>query len=259
MASFRCGPTSASTSLASKYSTASRPCKLAQAPLKASKAQNPPRELPRPHKLFLVVRKLLYVAHFRHHLKASKAPNPPQARPLQLSKANTAYMACFRWLLYTAPQSSLLRPRKLFLFAFETATWHVFRHPVKASKAQNLRSFWGYLLLPLLLPSSAATFASTRPHLPDFLTVSEQPFVTFGSEAPCLPDLARVLRCNLPPLLLQAVPAHTTSSLRRVPCCFPLWFYTALPAKPCQASFQGVGGTRASAHLYLMKAKKNCT
>ena len=165
-------------------------------------------------------------------------------------------MACFRWLLYTAPQSSLLRPRKLFLFAFETATWHVFRHPVKASKAQNLRSFWGYLLLPLLLPSSAATFASTRPHLPDFLTVSEQPFVTFGSEAPCLPDLARVLRCNLPPLLLQAVPAHTTSSLRRVPCCFPLWFYTALPAKPCQASFQGVGGTRASAHLYLMKAKK---
>ena len=58
--------------------------------------------------------------------------------------------------------------------------------------------------------------------LPDFLTVSEQPFATFGSEAPCLPDLARVLRCNLPPLVLQAAPDHTTSSLRRVPCCFPL-------------------------------------
>ena len=84
--------------------------------------------------LILIVRKVA------HPLKASKAPNPPQARPLQLSKANTAYMACFRWLLYTAPQSSLLRPRKLFLLAFETATWHV-RHPLKASKAQNLRSF----------------------------------------------------------------------------------------------------------------------
>ena len=52
--------------------------------------------------------------------------------------------------------------------------------------------------------------------------MSEQPFVDFGSAAPCLPDLARVLRCNLPRLVLQAAPAHTTSSLQRVPCCFPL-------------------------------------
>ena len=90
------------------------------------------------------------------------------------------------------------------------------------------------------LPSPTATFASTRPYLPDFLTVSEQPFVTFGSAAPCLPDLERVLCCNLPPLVLQAAPAHTTSSLQTVP----------LPAKPCQTFFRGFGGTRESAHSY---------
>ena len=48
----------------------------------------------------------------------------------------------------------------------------------------------------------------TLPHLPDFLTVSKQPFATFRSDTPCLPDLARVL-CCLPPLVLQAVPART--------------------------------------------------
>ena len=49
----------------------------------------------------------------------------------------------------------------------------------------------------------------TLPHLPDFLTVSKQPFATFRSDTPCLPDLARVLCCGLPPLVLQAIPART--------------------------------------------------
>ena len=95
-----------------------------------------------------------------------------------------------------------------------------------------------------------ATFASTRPHLQDFPRVSNQPFAAFGSETPWLRDLARVLRCGLPPLVLQAIPARAMSCLRRVNCCLPLCFCKALPAKPCQAFCKGVGGTRALAHLY---------
>ena len=38
------------------------------------------------------------------------------------------------------------------------------------------------------------------------------------------------------------------------PLLFPAFFYTALPAEPCQTSFRGVGGTRASAHLYKLIA-----
>jgi hypothetical protein len=44
---------------------------------------------------------------------------------------------------------------------------------------------------------------------------------------------------------------HYMSRLRRVNCCLPLWFYKALPAKPCQTFFKGIGGTWATAHSIL--------
>ena len=51
--------------------------------------------------------------------------------------------------------------------------------------------------------------------------------------------LARPCKSLLPSLVLQAALAHTTSSLRRAPCCFPLWFYTALPPSLVKHLFRG--------------------
>ena len=79
------------------------------------------------------------------------------------------------------------------------------------------------LLTDFTLPTAA--FSSTRPHFPDFLTESTQPFASFGSKTPCLSGLVRILHCGWLLLALQPVPAHTMSSLRSVQCCSPLWFY----------------------------------
>ena len=111
-----------------------------------------------------------------------------------------------------------------------------------SSPRENRRCSFSSPLRPGLCPAVSIhtnCYLCTRPDLQDFPRVSNQ-----------LRDLARVLRCGLPPLVLQAIPASAVSRLRRVNCCLPLWFCKALPAKPCQAFFKGVGRTRALAHLY---------
>ena len=56
----------------------------------------------------------------------------------------------------------------------------------------------------------------------------------------------------LPPLVTQAIPAHTMSRLRRVNCCVQLWFYKALPAKLCQAFLKGSAAPgRQPIYIYI--------
>ena len=90
----------------------------------------------------------------------------------------------------------------------------------------------------------------TLPHLPDFLTVSKQPFATFRSDTPCLPDLARVL-CCLPPLVLQAVPARTICHAFKESTVVCHFGSTKPYPASCQTFFKGIGGTWATAHSIL--------
>ena len=174
---------------------------------------------------------------------------PPVSHLPATCKIQQTHLPSLRLFLFTSPISSLaplvlqgpplpIPATPLFTFSpLFIAPARLFRNcphlPVASLSRPHLPTllYTSFLKLSVPPPPSPCPlhgFHATNCYpcfyttLPDFLTVSEQPFVTFGSEAPCLPDLARVLRCNLPPLVLQAAPDHTTSSLRRVPCCFPL-------------------------------------
>ena len=121
----------------------------------------------------------------------------------------------------------------IFHWRFETAGWHVCSFTGNLSMLQistaplAFRNCW-------MVPSHAQV-----------LRCSARPLWLLPSSSPCLslkllqlPDFAFFLATSLlPPLVLDATPALTISSLRRVNCVFPLWFYKTLPAStPCQAA-----------------------
>ena len=155
-------------------------------------------------------------------------------------------------LYQRAPKLGFLPPRvqnccsfSPLSFEFRKCRSHVSPLPVKASlqlQLQPLAPKVGFLRQRLR--NSVA--ASAPKNLPFYrvwkLLLTPLPNGV-GKDVCCLwfrsTLLARPCKSFFPSLVLHATLAHTTSSLRRAPCCFPLWFYTALPPSLVKHLFRG--------------------